>query len=319
MKYFIITIDTEGDNLWNWKPGQKIHTNNTLYLQRFQNVCNRYAFKPVWLTNYEMIMDSRYVEFIQSVVASNSGELGMHLHAWNSPPEHELPITNQEASYLIEYPFEIMESKISFLTSTILSRTGIRPITHRAGRWAMNDSYYELLAKHGYKVDCSVTPNIDWSTHPGMTKESAGSNYSDYSEQPYVVTTRHGKILEVPMTIRNCHHLFINQNGSFRSYFSGVYHAFVGKKIWLRPMGYNLSEMLYLLDAVYETDSDYIMFMLHSSEFMPGGSPSFKDEKSIELLYKDINTLFEKASDKYKGITLADYHSMVNPSKEDLQ
>lgn len=31
MKKFLITIDTEGDNLWEWKNGEKIYTENTLY------------------------------------------------------------------------------------------------------------------------------------------------------------------------------------------------------------------------------------------------------------------------------------------------
>ena len=55
MKKFIITIDTEGDNLWEWKFGDAITTENVKYLPRFQNLCNDFGFKPVWLTNYEII------------------------------------------------------------------------------------------------------------------------------------------------------------------------------------------------------------------------------------------------------------------------
>ena len=40
MKYFIITIDTEGDDQWNWKYGSKITTENVKYLPRFQKLCN---------------------------------------------------------------------------------------------------------------------------------------------------------------------------------------------------------------------------------------------------------------------------------------
>ena len=39
--------------------------------------------------------------------------------------------------------------------------------------------------------------------------------------------------------------------------------------------------------------ADYIMFMLHSSELMPGGSPTFRNEKEIEQLYEDIEEAFE--------------------------
>lgn len=45
-KYFIITIDTEGDNLWEWKEGTPIGTENVKYLSRFQELCSQYRFKP---------------------------------------------------------------------------------------------------------------------------------------------------------------------------------------------------------------------------------------------------------------------------------
>ena len=51
-----------------------------------------------------------------------------------------------------------------------------------------------------------------------------------------------------------------------------------------------------------------LMFMLHSSEMMPGGSPSFPDEKSIEELYECIEKLFVYAKQKgYMGCKLSDY------------
>jgi hypothetical protein len=54
---------------------------------------------------------------------------------------------------------------------------------------------------------------------------------------------------------------------------------------------------------------DYVEFMLHSSEFMPGGSPTFKDEAAIEGLYQDLEVLFSWLSDKTVGMTLAEFYS----------
>lgn len=34
--------------------------------------------------------------------------------------------------------------------------------------------------------------------------------------------------------------------------------------------------------------NDYVEYMLHSSEYMPGGSPTFKNERDIERLYADL-------------------------------
>lgn len=53
MKYFIITVDTEGDNLWNWKEGKEITTQNAKAIPKFQELCERFKFKPVYLINYE--------------------------------------------------------------------------------------------------------------------------------------------------------------------------------------------------------------------------------------------------------------------------
>lgn len=48
MKHFIITVDTEGDNLWEYKKGTPIGTENAKYLPRFQSLCEKYGFKPVY-------------------------------------------------------------------------------------------------------------------------------------------------------------------------------------------------------------------------------------------------------------------------------
>ena len=145
MKKLIITIDTEGDDLWSWKQGDAFTTNNTLFLDRFQRLCNKYNFFPVWLTNYEMIQDDRYVEFVKKYALEGKAEIGMHLHAWNNPPMYQLEVAQEGAPYLIEYPDDVMEAKIKFLTDLIFERTGIKPVSHRAGRWATYENYFELL------------------------------------------------------------------------------------------------------------------------------------------------------------------------------
>ncbi len=303
MKKFIITIDTEGDNLWDWKPGDKITTENTLYLSRFQNLSNKYGFKPVWLSNYEMLSDTRFVEFASKVENDKSGEIGMHLHAWSTPPDYDLPVEKNGAPYLIEYPSDIMEEKIVSMTNIIKEHIGINPVSHRAGRWAMNDKYIELLLKYGYKVDCSVTPHIDWSDNDGQTKLSRGSDYSMFPEKPYIWNG----IKEVPVTVKNTHRFFSPVHKSPKKYAGAAYRAFKGSVVWLRPTGNNLKEMLWLVDSVAQSDSDYIMFMLHSSEMMPGGSPTFKTNEAIEKMYSDVEAVFKKASSLYEGITLREY------------
>ncbi len=309
-KYFIITIDTEGDNLWQWKKGDEITTENTLFLSRFQSLCDKYAFKPVWLTNWEMINDPRYVEFITKVEEEKRGELGMHLHAWNTPPFFELEHTEtSEAPYLIEYPQAVMEEKIKTLTEEIEKKTGIRPTSHRAGRWAMNKTYFSLLEKYGYTVDTSVTPHMNWEGKRGESPSSKGSNYSSSPEESYFINEKR-TILEVPVTIIKSHKLFSSRYKSLKGRVGNIYHSILGDTLWLRSDGSNLSRMMYIVDKAEKEERDYIAFMLHSSEFMPGGSPTFKTSESIEKLYSDLEVLFKRISRNFEGITLRDYRAL---------
>lgn len=55
------------------------------------------------------------------------------------------------------------------------------------------------------------------------------------------------------------------------------------------------------------SDYDYLMFMLHSSEMMPGGSPTFQTEGGIEILYEHLEIIFGEISNYFEGISLDDY------------
>jgi hypothetical protein len=75
----LITVDTEGDNLWA-KP-HRITTENSSYLARFQTLCEQFNHKPTYLTNWEMANCPIFRDFGRDVLARNAGEIGMHLHA----------------------------------------------------------------------------------------------------------------------------------------------------------------------------------------------------------------------------------------------
>lgn len=311
MKKFIITIDTEGDNLWEWQEGMPIFTENVKYLPRFQHLCEEYSFKPVWLSNNEMLNDAAYIDFIADVEERKTGELGMHLHAWNTPPDYDLPIVQSGQPYLIEYPKEIMEAKIAYMTDLIKSRCDISPVSHRAGRWAMNQTYFDLLIKYGYKVDCSYTPSINWNTSLGRSSGSKGSDYSSVSESVQIIkgSENNSSILEVPMTTRT-RNVWVSQPGrGLRGIASSAYHFLKGKQMWFRPMNDNLNDIKKLISL--ERDSDYLMFMIHSSELMPGGSPKFKTKESVEELYDVITEIFEIVSKTHEGCTLREYASSI--------
>ncbi|MFK8258809.1 polysaccharide deacetylase family protein [Erwinia sp. AnSW2-5] len=310
---FIITIDTEGDNLW--ENHDRISTQNTRYLPRFQALCEKYAFKPVYLTNYEMAVDDDYVAFARDVIARGVGEVGMHLHAWNSPPIE--PLTDDDwrhKPYLIEYSAAQIRSKIEFMTRLLEETFQTKMLSHRAGRWAFNEYYAALLIEFGYVVDCSVTPKVNWQFSRGNPAGKGGTNYRDFPSQAYFIDEANiaqvgtSSLLEVPMTIQYKHSGLMN---SLKS----AYDRLRGKQRspsvhWLRPSGGNVEMMKRVAQQSLDEGHDYVEFMLHSSEFMPGGSPTFVTEQHIERLYEDLEQLFSWLAERTVGKTLAEYYQV---------
>lgn len=302
VKKFIITIDTEGDGQWN--TDALCSTNNAKYIPRFQELAEKYGFKPTWLTNFEMAKDPFYVDYMKDCLKRETCEVGMHLHAWNNPPEFDLSKVNDQRDYLFEYPKQIMEAKICFLTELLEETFSTKMLSHRSGRWATDEVYFELLKKYGYKYDCSVTPFMNWSTCVGSTGK-AGSDYSTSPTLPYYI---YDEILEVPVSIRLMKYISINAMHSLRGLAHELKWCGVERPVWLRPTkNPSFHMMKKVLDTV-NIDCDYAMFMLHSSEMMPGGSPSFPDNKSIEELYNCIEEIFKYAKQcGYVGCKLSDY------------
>lgn len=301
-KYFIITVDTEGDNLWAYNKGDVIQTKNLLFVNRFQELCEKYHFPPVYLTNYEAITDMTFVEYIKNKVLNNLCEVGIHVHAWNTPPYYHLNDKLGGNPFLIEYPLDVRDEKFASVYNLIKSNIGKAPVSHRAGRWAMDEAYFKLLKKYNIKVDCSLTPYVDWSKTAGATLY--GPSYKRESRLP----SRIQEVFEVPMSIRRSH---IQHTGTIKH---KVHVILCGKNVWLRPASSSLYEMVSLVNNIdNEENVDYLEFMLHSSELMPGGSIYFQDKESIDQLYNTIEGLFSYVQKLgYTGITLENYEAVSN-------
>jgi hypothetical protein len=313
---FIVTVDTEGDNLWE-KP-RAITTRNAAYLPRFQRLCEKFRFKPVYLANHEMAMSDVFVDFARDVVQRGAGEVGMHLHAWNSPPLAALTSDDfLHQPFLIEYPDRVMRKKIHAITGLLEERFERKMVSHRAGRWAFDGRYAAMLLDEGYLVDCSVTPGVDWSATPGDPDGNGGSDYTSFPDGPYILSppdiseaSRAG-LLEVPMTVRPSR-LFRRSPWAYRAPgLRRIVRKASPARRWLCPVAllekHNLDAMLGLARQVRDEKPTHVQFMLHSSELMPGGSPSFQGAAQIDRLYACLELLFEELARWCRGMTLAEF------------
>lgn len=314
---FLITVDTEGDNLWA-QPRQ-ITTRNAAFLPRFQALCERYGLRPTYLVTYEMVHSGAFREFAHDLLRRNAGEIGMHLHAWNTPPL--VPLTPDDLlhqPYLVEYPEPVMAEKVRVLTELLEDTFGVKMQSHRAGRWALNRAYARILLRHDYLVDCSVTPHVSWRDHRGDPHGDGGPDYTGFPEVPYFVDLKDlrrpgsSALLEVPVTIapsglpalRPVRRL-LGRTGLGRR----VLRRFLPEVHWLRPDRRNLPHMLRIVRRGVAEARAHLEFIVHSSELMPGGSPLFPTEAHIQRLYADLEVLFDLVGRTCRAMTLAEFYA----------
>jgi hypothetical protein len=295
---FLVTVDAEGDDMWRRRGAT---TENARFAPRFQALCERYGLRPTWLTDYEMCECPEFVAFGRDLLERGTGEIGMHLHAWNSPPFVDIDLRGQ--TYLTEYPEGVMRAKVAAMTRLIEQRFGRRPMSHRAGRWALDRRYAQVLVEQGYLVDCSVTPYVSWARVLGDPAGRGGTDYSSFPAHAYFVDLARidragdSPLLEVPVSIRP-------EQTRPRRWLRRRPTAV----IWLRPDGRNRESMLAIVERAIAEGWPCLEFMLHSSELMPGGSPTFASRADVEGLYEDLDALFARAAEVSRGATLVEFY-----------
>jgi hypothetical protein len=262
------------------------------------------------------------VEFASVVAARGAGEIGMHLHAWNSPPLE--PLTSDDfryQPYLIEYPDRVMKEKIKVLTRLLEERFDQKMISHRAGRWAFDGRYAALLLEEGYRVDCSVTPGVDWRGTMGNPAGNGGTNYTNFPQNPYYVNPSDisllaaGTLLEVPVTVRRSG-LHRKAQWAYRTpWLRRAANGVSPGLRWLYPAKTDLNAMLQLAREARAEGATHMEFMLHSSQLMPGGSPSLRNASDIERLYESLEILFGAVAGWCRGMTLKEFHAWFRKSQ----
>jgi hypothetical protein len=310
---FLITIDTEGDNLWSHP--RNITTRNAVWLPKFQRTCEEYGLVATYLTNYEMARCPEFQRFGRAAVRRGTAEIGMHLHAWNSPPL--IPLTDDDfgrAPYLIEYPEDLIREKVVYLTGLLRHTFEAAVTSHRAGRFGFDGTYARVLEECGYRVDCSVTPGISWTAHPGASH--GGPDFTAAPRQPYfpdyddVCRPGASPLLEVPVSVRPAALSWLaplRRKLKPQSWARRLVERLAPGLSWLRPNGRNRAGMLRLLDLAEEQGERHVELLLHSSELMPGGSPWFRGEGAIETLYRDLHAVFRATRGRFRAMALTDF------------
>lgn len=157
---------------------------------RAQIVARKFGFKPTWLVGTEALNHPGALEPLARWQRDGEAEVGALVDAALVPPLVDLgPLAEGRKPTLTDFPESVMDEKLAWISATLGQAMGRQPTSLRSTRPAVDDRYYSLLAKNGFKVDLTVVPHA----------KVGNSDFTAYSEKAYL--TPQG-VFEVPRMVR---------------------------------------------------------------------------------------------------------------------
>ncbi|HEY3420771.1 MAG TPA: hypothetical protein VGK23_09480 [Methanomassiliicoccales archaeon] len=305
--HLLITIDTEIDKSKDWtvSSDQSFTSVTEGIPDKLTPLFAKYGARPTYLLSPEVIRDDDCLSVLKNL---KNCELGTHLHGDMIEPFcHKGSMANMSTDNMqSSYTYEIERLKMVNLTALFATRFGYKPTSFRAGRFAAGSNTLKILDELNYKVDSSVTPNVDWKQKEGR------ANYLSAPDQPYypkindLLTPNGNSVLEVPVTILKPANHEKWHVRSIRTISGRIYPL-----QWLRPSCNTGDGMVQVMRRTAETYADkkeiVLNMMFHSMEIMPGTSPYAAKEKDCQRILGYLEQALAYAKDnKHRFSTLGE-------------
>ena len=298
----VVSIDAEEDN---WQPARTgITVENIRELPRLHRVLESLGVRPTYFVTYQVAIRSWAAEILRELCANGTGEVGAHLHAWNTPPLDEEPVPSN--TMLLHLPQALQAAKIASLTDALQAATGQRPSSFRAGRWGFGQSTAAALLECGYRVDSSVTPFQSW-THYDDGPSNVGAPldvyYLDGRGDPRLPLSQ-GPLVEVPVSsgynrgsIRSWArlHAILDRSDVRRLRLPGIASRLgLIRHVTLSPEIESVDDMLALSGRLIAQGVRTLHLTCHSSSLSPGLTPFVATRGDAERLYSVLATYVER-------------------------
>ena len=225
---------------------------------------------PVYVATYNMLRDKKAARFLNRVIENGTGEVGVHLHTWETPPYIEE--LSEQNSHQCNLPAHIERLKLESVCSAYGDVMGRPPTIHRAGRFGIDLERLGMIQDFGIKIDLSLSPLFDF-------RREGGRDYRMAAAWPFWSGEEDG-ILCLPVSSMR----FLRGT----DWMTGLYYDMkpyiplkrsierlairYSSPVRLTPEGNNLERMQMMTDRLLKSGETIIVATLHSSSLYEGGN-----------------------------------------------
>jgi hypothetical protein len=300
----IVSLDAEEDN---WLPSHAAATvENIAAVRPLAKFFERLGVRPTYFTTYQVALDRRAADTLREACADGRGEIGAHLHPWNTPPLAR-PL-GPRTSMLNNLPADLQRAKLVRLTAALAEAFGEAPRTFRAGRYGFGRETVAPLLDCGYQVDSSVSPFTN------LEAEDGGPNFVGAPITPYLLAPGRdvreaapdGTLLEIPLSYgfsrgpfrfwdRACRMLEARPQRWL--HLPGIASRLgIVRRLSLSPEYVPTADMLTLSRRLLEHEVPYLHVSFHTPTLVPGLSPFARTAADVAGLYASIEEYFHGLS-----------------------
>lgn len=284
----VVTIDVEEDGLFSGRyDSHDIPANNVSGLGILDPIFRDLGIRPTLLVSYQVACHQLHHELLMQLSEKWEGEIGAHLHTWNTPPFEPSPYAKPVPSELM--PRKLLTAKLENLFEAI-NRMGVDPVSFRMGRFNLGPKMLSILEETRIQVDSSIAP---------MRRYYGGPAHLSAKTDPYFPNSKNplspgkSKILEVPITILPLR----PRLGSFLEHISEIFiipHSWISwfardlASIPAQPMLTGLGRLKAAVRLHRIRGGNVVTTFFHSSELMPGGCPQHPTEVHVERFLRKL-------------------------------
>ncbi len=259
-----MTIDVEEEFVWTEFSRNRHRVRGADVLAAYHAECRSLGIAPVYLITHPIMKDPQFSGFFEEVLKDGSGEVGIHVHTWTTPPFWEQP--NSFNSYQCNLPAHIERQKIAFLCRAYEDRFGRAVTIHRAGRWGGSPRTSDILAELDISVDLS--PSV------GHLAPNIGASYSSELDGRPFWAGPGGEVLTIPASAIN----YLRGPDWISTSFFALRHYAPNLRRWGKPVRFSpegqSTEFLTTMAQQFALrDLPVAVYTLHSTSLYEGGNP----------------------------------------------
>lgn len=296
----VVSLDTEEDN-WN-RSRASVTVENINELPRQARFFQRLGVRPTYFTSYQIAIDPCAADVLREVGDESRGEIGAHLHPWNTPPLTDAFVPRY--SMVKNLPADLQLAKLRTLTVALEEAFERRPTAFRAGRYGIGPDTVAALVACEYRVDSSVSPFVS------LEAVDDGPTFVGAPIAPYRLAPGRdprdpvpdGTMIEIPLS-------YGFNRGPFRV-FGPVQRVLEAAPAWLHlpgiaartglvrrlslsPEFQSAADMLKLSARLLEHGARHLHISWHTPSLKPGLSPFTATAADVERLFGTIEAYFD--------------------------